>query len=328
MKNPIVLGAVVLGLLAAVVTFLFFKKKNAPPPTLSTATATYVVAKEAIPPRKRITTEMIEVVSEKGVQDGAFCAAPEEVIDKSPSNMIPKGEKIKKEAIAGSPKVFPIPGGMRGIALFFDPNVTIAGLINLHDRVDVLVVYPDGTDNVARTVAQDCEIISMDVPGAAPPEEGKAGKEGGKAAESKAAAQPAPATTQLRVVLAVTPQDAVKITAATGKATGGGDLRLALRNPEKEIVEAKVEEEWEHPHRVHKHYPFPAPASPENIPRRSTGPSQQGAAAASGSAGRNVVLPPGPMGFGGMGVPGTPKSKEKTVEVIRGTTKESVPVKE
>lgn len=324
MKNPIFLGAIALGLIAATVTFLYFKKKNAPPPAGPKPKAQYVVAKEAIAPRLPVNETMVEISTEEGAQDAAFCADVNEVIGKSVSVAVAKGEKIRKNILTASAKTFPIPPGKRALALFFDPNLTTAGLLNVGDHVDVNVVYPEGSDAVARTVSQNNEVIAIDAPGAPPP----ASNEGGKAeakSESKAstASEQTAAGQKLRVVLAVNPDEVASITAASDK----GDIRLTIRNPQ-DLLSAKVEEEWEHPHRVHKHFPFPAPASPENIPKRPTGPTGAGPAAKTPSPLPSLPTIPAAGGIPGSQGIGSKAGMPKSVEVVRGTTKELVPVRE
>lgn len=328
MKNPIVLGAIGLGLLAAVVTFVYVKKKNivpeGPPPK-----ATYVVAKEALYPRIPISEDMIESVTVEGVQDAAFLKDISAIRGKSVRRTIAVGEKIRTDAISASATTFPIPDGLRAIPLFFDPKQTTAGLLNVGDKVDVLVVYvgagADATDAVARTVAQNCEVISLDVPGAMPIAEGR-DKKKAKSEETKRPGEEAALAEMVRVVVAVTPDDAVKITAATER----GDVRLSIRNPEN-ALHAKVEEEWEHPHRKHSHYPNSAPASSGN---RSgvVVPGGEGV----GGPRRNlkkaaIILPqlPAPTGVVPRAVPSPPSaSPAKTVQVVKGTQVETVTVPE
>jgi Flp pilus assembly protein CpaB len=198
--------------------------------------------------------------------------------------------------------------------------------MSVGDRTDVLVVYRDDTtgDSVARTVAQNCLVLAMDRPGAVvvepAPEEGK-GKAKGKAKGKTETTSPPPEQKEpmARVMLAVTPTDAVKITAATSK----GDIRLVLRNPTN-IVKAAVDEEWEHPHRAHPHYPLPASPSPENITGWQMRPKGAALPPKVPTATRLPALPLRP----GVALPAAAPAPPKSVEVVRGTTKETVNVRE
>jgi len=330
MRNPLVLGAVVLGILAVVVTFMYFRKK-AVVPQGPPRKATYVVAKEPLLPRVPVSQDMLEVVTVEGVQDATYLRDVSAIVGKSVSRPIAVGEKIPVDAVSTSVTTFPVPEGLRAIPLFFDPKLTTAGLLNVGDRVDVLVVYTGAgagaTDAVARTVAQNCEVISIDSPGAVPLGEGE-GKGKGKSETPRQPGQGAVKEEMVRVVLAATPEDAVKITAATER----GDIRLVIRNP-RDAIHARVEEEWEHPHRIHPHYPNPAPPSPENL---------RGAAVAGGGAPakrpvggkapeRMVKLPRPPLTAGQVppALPSPPSAApEKTVRVIKGSQAETVTVPE
>jgi Flp pilus assembly protein CpaB len=269
--TPILIGAVVFGLLALGLTFFVLNSggSQAPQPqpgALATPAApgSHWVAQRTIYPRTIITRDML--IEQDNASNGAPAngiADPKDVIGHLAGRIIRAGETLTTDAVTTPiarviPANIPIPMGLRGVAVWVDPDETAAGLVDVGDRVDVITTHELKIEKqpgqiivgaaefaAGRTIAQDLEVLAVDPsiqqyrPGAAPSTPGAPA-----AAESGAQPTPAPGATPtptpaptpnaangprrfMRVILAASPADAQRIIAANRL----GQIHLTIRNP-------------------------------------------------------------------------------------------------
>ncbi|MDQ3813891.1 MAG: Flp pilus assembly protein CpaB [Armatimonadota bacterium] len=262
---PIIIIGAILGVLAIGLTIMMFlPRRPAGPPPVTTAEAApprarVVVATRDIAPRTVITRDMVreeEVEATQGTAGGATNAA--EVVGKMAGKPVYQGEPVTPGALVQPiqrvvPANFPIPIGMRAVAVWVDPNQTAAGLVDVGDRVDVIVTHKlipmkEGSQRIVgaaqfvsgRTIAQNLEVLAVDRSiNAAPPttttpaQPGGAGGTPATGGETTAPppppppAQPAQPQPRIRVLLAAPPHQAQRIVAANTD----GTIHLTIRNP-------------------------------------------------------------------------------------------------
>ncbi len=255
-NRPIIIGAAVLGALALGLTMLMMLsgRNTAPPPGPAPVQPVIkqVVATRAIPPRTLITRDMLTEETTEKLAPNAVTDI-NEAVGKLSSVQINPRAPIQNNSYTPSlqrvvPANFAIPDGLRGVAVFVDPASTAAGLVDVGDRVDVVVNHKgtlvksdtETTEQIiagplqivtGRTIAQDLLVLAVDkslaaptptptpVPGAPP-----------VPASAPPPPPPAPAAgaaTKTRVLLAATPQVAERLVAANES----GNLHLMMRNP-------------------------------------------------------------------------------------------------
>ncbi len=337
---PIIIGAVLFGLLALGLTInALVRPGSAPAPTPVVETAAQptpaqkvYVARRPIYPRTVITRDMIEE-NESATNTPNAITNPYDVVGRIANNTIQPGQVLTTDSITSTlgrviPANIPIPAGLRGVAIWVDPDQTAAGLVDIGDRIDVIVAQelklektgnqvvigtPEFTSG--RTLAQDLEVLAVDRsiqaarPASAPP----ATASGDPAAAPAPQPTPAPAqpgqTNRTRLILAASPEIAQRLVAANNK----GELHITIRNPGSRDR-------------------FPIAESREYPSRLATGPAARPAPRA-GRVSAEPVFPTGPM----MPAPALPPydptppatpfvPSGKDVTVIRGTDKTQVTV--
>jgi len=262
---PIIIGAVVFGLLAIGLTLFSVMRGAAPAPTPQVGAAPPVVitkhyvAMRPIYPRTLITSDMLEEVdSDANTTNPNAVTNRDDILGKLANRTIRSGETVTASALTSPiarviPANIPVPLGLRAVAIWVDPTQTAAGLVDAGDRVDVIVTHDltlekAGTQVVVgataftagRTIAQDIEVLAVDKsiaeirPIATP-----ATAAGDQAGTPAAGAAPAPAATpvptpaqagqaqRIRVIVAVAPEIAQRLVAANNK----GNLHITIRNP-------------------------------------------------------------------------------------------------
>ncbi len=256
---PIIIGAVLFGLLALGLTInALLGSGGAPAPTPVAQTEAQpapaqkvYVARRPIYPRTVITRDMIEE-SESATNTPNAISNPYDVVGRIANNTIQPGQVLTIDSITSSlgrviPANIPIPAGLRGVAVWVDPDQTAAGLVDIGDRIDVIVTQelklektgnqvvigtPDFTSG--RTLAQDLEVLAVDrsIQAARPaqPLPGAATNPDGSAATPQPTPPPNTPPGQqnrTRLILAATPEIAQRLVAANVK----GQLHITIRNP-------------------------------------------------------------------------------------------------
>jgi pilus assembly protein CpaB len=203
--------AMACGLIAAVSVYIYLGKTMAPAPAITT-TVTVVAAKSAIPPRTKITQDLVYI---KEVPEEA--AHPKVVRDMTDilglitKYEILEGEQILMDRLYLEDEriglVTSVPRDMRAVTVPVDEVVGVAGFVKPGDRVDIIVTAGGvgDTGDVAFTALEDIEVLAV----AQETEDKSQGK----------------AKVSTSVTLAVKPSEAEKLALAEKI----GKLRLALR---------------------------------------------------------------------------------------------------
>ena len=203
--------AIACGLVAAVSVYIYLGKPMAPVPA-TTTTVTVVAAKSAIPPRTKLTQDLIyvkeipeEAAHPKVVRDMAS------IVGSITKHEILAGEQIITDRLYQEDEriglVTSVPRDMRAVTVPVDEVVGVAGFVKPGDKVD-LIVTASGvgqTGDVAFTVLEDIEVLAV----AQETEDKTQGK----------------ARVSTSVTLAVKPSEAERLALAEKI----GKLRLALR---------------------------------------------------------------------------------------------------
>ena len=203
--------ALIPGLLAAVMTYVYVNNAAKPKP-VEVKNVPVVAAKATIPPRTKITPDMIYVreMPESAIHARTARAA-EQVVGLFTKYEILEGEPIIMDRLFGQNEpvglASSVPRDKRAVTIPVNEVVGVAGFVKPGDRVDVVATV-DGTDetgDMAFTVLQDVEVLAV----AQDTEDTSQGK----------------AKVSTSVTLAVTPSEAEKLALAEDM----GQLRLALR---------------------------------------------------------------------------------------------------
>ena len=264
---PIIIGAVVFGLLAIGLTLFTIMRGAAPTPPPGTAVtaqpaavaAKRFVAVRPIYPRTVITSDMLEESdADSGAPNPNAITNRDDILGKLANRTIRAGETVTAGALTTPiarviPANIPVPSGLRAVAIWVDPIQTAAGLVDAGDRVDVIVTHDltlqktgnqvvvgMSTLTSGRTIAQDIEVLAVDksiAEGALAKPPATTGQAAAPAAGSTPAPTPAPTPAavnappgqaqRIRVILAVAPEIAQRLVAANSK----GQLHLTIRNP-------------------------------------------------------------------------------------------------
>ena len=207
----LIVFAIACGLVAAGTVYIYLGRAMAPKP-VSAETVTVVAAKSAIPPRTKITQDLIYV---KEVPEEA--AHPNVVRDMADilglitKYEILEGEQILMDRLYGEGEriglVASVPRDMRAVTVPVDEVVGVAGFVKPGDKVDIIVTASGvgQTGDVAFTVLEDIEVLAV----AQETEDKTQGK----------------AKVSTSVTLAVEPGEAERLALAEKI----GKLRLALR---------------------------------------------------------------------------------------------------
>jgi pilus assembly protein CpaB len=333
-NNTAIAGIIIFGILALGLTFYALTNKNSAPPapdantaaasteTNTAAPKTYFVASREILPRTRITRDMLMERQSNGqpIPPNAI-TDPFQAVGKLANNTIEPGQVLTDTATVQAvtrviPANIPVPPGLRAVAIWINPTETTAGLVDVGDRVDVIstnkmkgkTATSDSIEFVSgRTIAQDLQVLAVDKSIEAP--QGDAAKSNPPATANSQQAENSDSS-RTRVVLAATPEQAQRITAANES----GTLHITIRNPGDSVV-LPTGESLEYP--VH-------------LIRTDKATASAPAPAPSGSN-RSIPTPPPyalPQPSLSPAAPGiTPVSSPfNEVTVIRGTTKSQVAV--
>ncbi|HXL05153.1 MAG TPA: Flp pilus assembly protein CpaB [Bacillota bacterium] len=203
--------AICCGLVAAVSVYIYLGKTMTPAPA-TTTTVTVVAAKSAIPPRTKLTQDLIyvkEVPEEAAHPKVARDTA--DIVGLITKHEILEGEQIIMDRLYREDEriglVTSVPQDMRAVTVPVDEVIGVAGFVKPGDRVDIIATASGvgQTGDVAFTALEDVEVLAV----AQEMEDKSQGK--------------AKVTTS--VTLAVTPSEAEKLALAERI----GKLRLALR---------------------------------------------------------------------------------------------------
>ena len=183
-----------------------------------------IVAKTDIPPKTRVTPEMVQEVRvpREYIQPGAMRELPK-VVGVMTREQIVGGEQVleRRLLIEGKQAGFSgvIPAGKRAITVSATEVTGVAGLLKPGDYVDVFVTFDQQAvgDNVSQLLLQNAMVLAVNHDSAAVPDKDSAGKK--ETPRDQVAAKMA------TITLAVSPDDAVRVTLAEEK----GKVRFALR---------------------------------------------------------------------------------------------------
>lgn len=256
-NNTVTLLAIVLGVLALGATAWMLLGRSAtpppPPPVAALATPTPAarwVAARDIPPRTILTSEMLRQDFKSGAIPTGAITSLDDVEGQLTNEPILAGDTVLSDSF--TPRLrrkvkadIPIPAGLRGVAIWVDPDQTAAGLVDVGDRVDVIsthkLTYDKGprqyvigalTYTAARTVAQNLLVLAVDESIKAP-EPTPTPIPGAPPAAPPAAAAPTPIpppdtnAKRTRILLAATPEVAARLVSANDQ----GVLNVTIRNP-------------------------------------------------------------------------------------------------
>ncbi|RYX86101.1 Flp pilus assembly protein CpaB [bacterium] len=262
--SPLLLATAGLGVLAiGGVAFMFFQPSSPAPvqggdgqPTAPTPTPVpqmrWVAARD-IPPRTRLTPDMLAKVPYTGkAADGAITDLAQ-ISDEITNEPISRGTAVTMASFTpGIKRVIPanieIPRGFRAVAIYVDPGSTAAGLVDVGDYVDVIAVHRLSLEkqkdqvvegaiqfSAGRLVGSDLKVLAVDKSLAAPPPTPTpAPAQEGQNVENAPPPTPTPPPpaagapeAKIRVLLAAPVDIATRLVAAGDQ----GVLHITIRNP-------------------------------------------------------------------------------------------------
>ena len=245
--KAVLLLALFLGLVSAVLVYVYLSRAGGEETAASGDTKEVLVAKEDIAVATRITDSMVELkaIPVDAVHPDSF-PSTEGVVGNLARYPIAAGEQVLSSRVASSSMTLPegeelplpyiVPEGKRAVSMNTSALIAAGGLIRPGDYVDVILTVKLGSDQIARIVLQNLEVLALDqeMEKAAPKVE-NAPEAQTAAAEGKI--NPEAAT----VTLAVTPMEGEVLTTAEECASNfSGRLALALRPfGEHDTVEAR-----------------------------------------------------------------------------------------
>ncbi len=159
-KPPILLIALVLGIIAVGGTALLLTRGSgqksaasgdgapgtlvALAPTPTPVPEMRYIANRDIPPRTTITSDMLRRTAFSGPKPLGAITSLDDVRGMLTRKTIRSGDTVTEDALIAPldrviPANFTIPSGFRAVAIYVDPRQTAAGLVDIGDRVDVLV---------------------------------------------------------------------------------------------------------------------------------------------------------------------------------------------
>jgi Flp pilus assembly protein CpaB len=314
-RNPLIYAAGGFMVLAVVVSFVLLPRgkpvEPAAPPEVK-----QVLAAVEIPPRTRITEGMLRLATTKNPEPNTATDIGE-VVGRITLKSIGVDQPIVRNVLSareGSVKeplyTFAIPGAKRAIGLTFDPR-SVARVATVGDRVDIVVVYKEGFNAIARTIAQNCEVLATEETFTPAPQ--PVNQPGSNQPPPPPNGQPPPQEKkEVLVVVATTPLEAQRIVAAGER----GSLKIIMRDPRNGFAE-RLPESWEHPK---------GGVSAESVKTvRSKGNTAAPQTAYVQSPITRPVFPP--TNYNPFLSPAQPVvPKPKTVQIIRGTNVQSVQI--
>ncbi|MDI7248238.1 MAG: Flp pilus assembly protein CpaB [Bacillota bacterium] len=298
-----ILLALIPGLLAAVMTYVYVNNAAKPEP-VSVKTVSVVAARATIPPRTKVTPDMIYV---KEVPEAAVHARtarePARVVGLLTKYEILEGEPIIMDRLYGENEpvglASSVPRDKRAVTVPVNEVVGVAGFVKPGDRVDVVATVGgnEETGDIAFTVLEDVEVLAV----AQDTEDKNEGK----------------AKVSTSVTLAVTPAEAERLSLAEDM----GNLRLSLRplfasiSKSSGIVARDLLREvkgWS-----------PSRLAGEGAPRSSAPMVSPGDTSQGPAVTITRQAPPTPVAHGPSTLPpqpaGPPIPEPEVVEVIKGT---------
>jgi pilus assembly protein CpaB len=314
-KNVLTL-AVVMGALTTFLVYLFLARQGGGPvisrDAAPAATVYVVVPKESVRPMQLLDAKwfrMKPMRSNEAPRDAITSLA--DLKDQVSIQPLLAGQPVESRMIAPRGPELGLPFAVRpprrAVTINVDPIIGVAGFAKPGDRVDVLATFDTerGVGMVTRTILQDIEIVAFGSEYRPTGKEEPTGKEG-------------QAKPQNTATLAVLPAEAERLILAEAR----GKLRLALRPIEDDTYRAR----------------------PGVTEVQVTGVRPPDNTASAAPATKTVVntgapYPPAPVAHPAAPVAAAPISQpvaktvparpaEREIEVIRGTQKEVVTVKE
>jgi pilus assembly protein CpaB len=318
-RKNVLTVAVLMGALTTCLVYLFLAHQGGRvlggDTSAAAASPVYVaVPKETIRPMQLLRADMFRLkkISHEEAPRHAVTSLAD-VNDHVSTQYLPAGQPVEHSWIASRGPELGLPFAVRpprrAVTIALDPIIGVAGFPKPGDRVDVLATFDTqrGVGMVTRTVLQDVEILAFGSDTKPTEKEEPNGKEG--------EARPQ----QTTATLAVLPAEAEKLILAESR----GKLRLALRPIEDDTYRARsgVTEVQVTGVRPRDNEPGAAPAPKPAVAQATpAAPASQPSVATTGSvtpAAYPVASPVKPSG---------PRTRE--IEVIRGTAKEVVTVKD
>ena len=192
-KPPILLIAIVLGILALGGTALLLTRGSGPAAPVAGAPALQVaapaptpvpemryIANRDIPPRTLITPDMMRRSAVSGPRPFGAISSPDDVRGLITKKPIRSGDTVTSDSFISPlerviPANFTIPSGFRAVAIYVDPKQTAAGVVDVGDRVDVIAVNKWSYDvaenqrvvgakefSTGRTIGTDLLVLAVD----------------------------------------------------------------------------------------------------------------------------------------------------------------------
>ncbi len=267
-RSPLLLATAALGVLAlGGLAYIFLGKSPAPAPNALASAAVPTptpapimrwVAARDIPPRTRISKDMLARVAVEGALPANAIKNLDDLKGELTNDPIARGETVTLASFTPDlkrvvPANIEVPRGFRAVAIFVDPNSTAAGLVDAGDYVDVIAVHKLTVDkeknqfvqgalqfSAGRLIGSDLKVLAVEqslaapkpTPTPAPATPGAAVVGGPPAAPTPVpppptgAAASAPAA-KIRVLLAAPVEIATRLVAAQDQ----GVLHITIRNP-------------------------------------------------------------------------------------------------
>ncbi len=261
-RSPLLLATAALGVLAlGGLAFVFLQPgpqapapgqgQAAQPTPVPTPSMRWVAAYD-IPPRTRLTSNMLVKVPYKGTAPADGIKDLTDVKDDITNEPILRGQPVTLASFTtGLKRVVPanieIPPGTRAVAVYVDPNSTAAGLVDVGDYVDVVAVHKLSWDkqknqfvvgalqySTGRLVGTNLKVLAVDKSLEAPPvAPTPAAPAPGVNVENAPPPTPTPppppagTASKIRVLLAAPVTDAMRLIAAGDQ----GTLNIIIRNP-------------------------------------------------------------------------------------------------
>lgn len=319
-RKNVLTVAVFLGALTTFLVYLFLTRQGGGKPFaanddgVAAGTVHVVVPREAIRPLQLLRADMFRMKPmsrREAPRDAVTTIAA--VTDKVAVVTLPAGVPVERQMVTvRSPELglpYAVRPPRRAVTIALDQIIGVAGFAKPGNRVDVLATFETdrGVGMVTRTVLQDVEILALGDEIQPSKKDSATGKEG----------EPHPKTT---ATLAVLPAEAEKLILAEAR----GKLRLALRPIEDDtfrtrtgISEVQVTGVMPAGPAKTTTPPPPAPPAPRIV---NAGPLPA----------PTPVGPPTVVMAPRVSTPGTGSkpATEREVEVVRGTQKEVVTVKD
>lgn len=212
--------ALVLSLITAVLVYNFLKGSVQKP--TATELGTVITAKADIPPKTKITAEMVQEKQMPGqyIQPGAMRNLAK-VVGVTTREAIVGGEQVLERRLltAGKQAGFTgvIPAGKRALTVSVSDVTGVAGLLKAGDYVDLIVTFDQQVvgGHVSQLLMQNLLVLAVNRESEVPPER-----------EPKKESTKDPGVVKLATVtVAVSPEEATRVTLGEEK----GKLRFALR---------------------------------------------------------------------------------------------------